>query len=626
MYAYIEGRRFCKGWLGFKLGRQYVTDVLGWWAFDGGEVTDHDAVLRHGRGLRRPRGARRAAARTLALRGRRRLARRPLGLRPLALPAVPAGRLAPGVRRGRSSRRASPGSTGALTYRRVYDTGAVEHERVRERPLPARRLQRGAHLVRAARLRDRRELAKVGGAKAGVVYDLYTREFALVYASLDALPRARRHGERRLRLLRAVVRRRLDLELLRRRADERRGPARQRGTRPTSFASPPAATRAIYTVQTARGPADGQRRRTSTRATPPYFPSSTPFDDGGGDVTARYKSARGASPSRASGNFGRRGRSRRRRPQRRARLRVRATSSTGAWRLAVGRQACARRRTRRAFSYVLGAGLPLRAALAGARRVRARHQPPRRAALPRDGLLDAGGDEMIARAPRSPIALLVLAILTAAALAFAAPLDPDPAARPRPRPGPRPRPRPGPRPRRPRPTPPASPRSPTTKPSPTASSPRALRPRHRPERRHLPAAADHAPLQPPLPRRQGRGPDLQVTCHKAALTSQSVAATPSSRRGHLRRLPLDRPLEPRQGQGRGRRDGQVRLLPRRVQGRRRQPRRPRSRRRARTWSSTTRSTSTGTSAARSATATSSSSSSRRATSCRGCAAASAATR
>src|SRR5580700_33412 len=38
MYAYVEGRRFLHGWLGFRLGRQYVTDALGWWAFDGGEA------------------------------------------------------------------------------------------------------------------------------------------------------------------------------------------------------------------------------------------------------------------------------------------------------------------------------------------------------------------------------------------------------------------------------------------------------------------------------------------------------------------------------------------------------------------------------------------------------------
>jgi hypothetical protein len=38
MYAYVEGRNLAKGWLGFRLGRQYVTDSLGWWAFDGGLV------------------------------------------------------------------------------------------------------------------------------------------------------------------------------------------------------------------------------------------------------------------------------------------------------------------------------------------------------------------------------------------------------------------------------------------------------------------------------------------------------------------------------------------------------------------------------------------------------------
>ncbi len=38
MYAYVEGRNLTNGLLGFKLGRQYVTDVLGWWAFDGGLV------------------------------------------------------------------------------------------------------------------------------------------------------------------------------------------------------------------------------------------------------------------------------------------------------------------------------------------------------------------------------------------------------------------------------------------------------------------------------------------------------------------------------------------------------------------------------------------------------------
>ncbi len=38
MWAYVEGRNLARGWLGFRLGRQYVSDVLGWWSFDGGLV------------------------------------------------------------------------------------------------------------------------------------------------------------------------------------------------------------------------------------------------------------------------------------------------------------------------------------------------------------------------------------------------------------------------------------------------------------------------------------------------------------------------------------------------------------------------------------------------------------
>ena len=35
MYAYVEGRRYLGGWLGFRAGRQYTYDALGYWSFDG---------------------------------------------------------------------------------------------------------------------------------------------------------------------------------------------------------------------------------------------------------------------------------------------------------------------------------------------------------------------------------------------------------------------------------------------------------------------------------------------------------------------------------------------------------------------------------------------------------------
>lgn len=38
MYAYLEGQRYMDGYLGFRIGRQYVVDSLGFWSFDGAEV------------------------------------------------------------------------------------------------------------------------------------------------------------------------------------------------------------------------------------------------------------------------------------------------------------------------------------------------------------------------------------------------------------------------------------------------------------------------------------------------------------------------------------------------------------------------------------------------------------
>lgn len=35
VYGYVEGRGLARGWVGFRLGRQYITDMLGWWSFDG---------------------------------------------------------------------------------------------------------------------------------------------------------------------------------------------------------------------------------------------------------------------------------------------------------------------------------------------------------------------------------------------------------------------------------------------------------------------------------------------------------------------------------------------------------------------------------------------------------------
>lgn len=38
MYAYLDAQRYLEGYLGFRLGRQYVVDTLGFWSFDGADV------------------------------------------------------------------------------------------------------------------------------------------------------------------------------------------------------------------------------------------------------------------------------------------------------------------------------------------------------------------------------------------------------------------------------------------------------------------------------------------------------------------------------------------------------------------------------------------------------------
>jgi hypothetical protein len=38
MYAYLDGQRYLGGYLGFRLGRQYLVDNLGFWSFDGADV------------------------------------------------------------------------------------------------------------------------------------------------------------------------------------------------------------------------------------------------------------------------------------------------------------------------------------------------------------------------------------------------------------------------------------------------------------------------------------------------------------------------------------------------------------------------------------------------------------
>jgi hypothetical protein len=185
MYAYIEGRRLLHGWLGFKVGRQYMTDVLGWWAFDGGEVSLTTPYFfkaeayggfeeRGGLPLSTPRFQQEGI-----WSGNR------SGYDPLLYPQFQVATLAPAF----GVALESTGVTwihGRLTYRRVYDTGDSNLTDF------ASGLYSPA-IYSGTRISSEKlgyaidaSLANLGGAKAGIVYDFYNGEVTSLYGSLDA--------------------------------------------------------------------------------------------------------------------------------------------------------------------------------------------------------------------------------------------------------------------------------------------------------------------------------------------------------------------------------------------------------------------------------------------------------
>lgn len=184
MYGYVEGRRFLKGWLGFKLGRQYVTDALGWWSFDGGavKVTSPYYVaaelyggleVRGGMPLSSPRFERDGV-----WRGDR------TGYDPSLYPSFQPSNVAPAI----GVAVESTGVTwlhGRLTYRRVYNTGISNVSEftsglTRAASYDGTRIsqERLGYSVDAS-------LATLGGAKAGIAYDLYLARVTSIYATVD---------------------------------------------------------------------------------------------------------------------------------------------------------------------------------------------------------------------------------------------------------------------------------------------------------------------------------------------------------------------------------------------------------------------------------------------------------
>lgn len=185
MYGYVEGRRFLSGWLGFRLGRQYVTDALGWWSFDGGQVkitTPYYVAAelyggleqRGGMPLSTPRYERDGI-----WRGDRTDYDKALW------PSYQPNDLAPAYGAALESA-GFQWLHGRVSYRRVHNTGASNTSQF------ANGLRQPV-TYDGTRISSERlgyavdgTLPEIGGVKAGLAYDLYNARFANAFASIDA--------------------------------------------------------------------------------------------------------------------------------------------------------------------------------------------------------------------------------------------------------------------------------------------------------------------------------------------------------------------------------------------------------------------------------------------------------
>ncbi len=183
MYGYVEGRRFLRGWVGFRVGRQYVVDALGWWSFDGGLVSVTTPYFvkaeifggleqRGGMPLSTPRWERDGI-----WRGDRTAYDQSLW------PSFQPNGVAPAIGAAIESAGVS-WIHGRLTYRRVWNTGASNVTQFASTAPPV--------VVDETRISQERigyaldgTLGTIAGAKAGFAYDLYAGRLGNAFASVD---------------------------------------------------------------------------------------------------------------------------------------------------------------------------------------------------------------------------------------------------------------------------------------------------------------------------------------------------------------------------------------------------------------------------------------------------------
>ncbi|MGK3964380.1 hypothetical protein WMF38_09415 [Sorangium sp. So ce118] len=192
MYAYVEGRNVASGWLGFRVGRQYVSDVLGWWSFDGAliRVTTPYYVQLEAYGGLEQRGGLPLSTSRYERQGVWRGSRRGFGSdqtqpdSPADFPSYQEAALAPAF--GVALESAGPSFLhGRLTYRRVYNLGSSITQQFPDQ-------DGGVQTTDGSRISQERlgyaadiNKADLGGIKGGVTYDLYNQLVGSFYGGLE---------------------------------------------------------------------------------------------------------------------------------------------------------------------------------------------------------------------------------------------------------------------------------------------------------------------------------------------------------------------------------------------------------------------------------------------------------
>ncbi|HEY4116826.1 MAG TPA: hypothetical protein VGM56_03170 [Byssovorax sp.] len=196
MYGYVEGRNIANGLFGFRVGRQYVTDVLGWWSFDGGlmRLTTPWFVQVEVYGGFEQRGGLPLSTSRFEQNGVWRGNHEGFGgdNQP-AYSDYPSYQYAePAPAFGFAVESNGPSWLhGRFSYRRVYNTGESITQQFPD-PAADQSATGGYKTISGTRVSsDRLGYAfdanknDLGGAKGGIVYDFYSQVFSRAYAGLE---------------------------------------------------------------------------------------------------------------------------------------------------------------------------------------------------------------------------------------------------------------------------------------------------------------------------------------------------------------------------------------------------------------------------------------------------------